>query len=301
MFDVDRTLTGKQGSSSQCPQDEVFPGVVDDSYDGGSLMLSGLGQHVLDTFCGKCYIGIVTAGDAGGPRSKERSVILEQLTTERTLTDQWSGPDPVTSSLVTFAQDRKKQISVQGIVDWFRSQKNVTIANEDVHFFDDRLDNVEPFTGTGFNARQVSCQSRDSNLYWGHVIPMGLCGAVTAEVIKDTGVIVCPCEDAAQFRLAQSKSASARSPQTRTKAAMSIFIAVLSVLSIVILILLVVAQQNPQGTAFKKRLSGWISGIVGRKYDKRESFLPNDAKGKNAVAPHVVVFRGVDDERAVGA
>eukprot|EP00746_Dinoflagellata_sp_MGD_P074441 gnl/MRDRNA2_/MRDRNA2_30068_c0_seq1.p1 gnl/MRDRNA2_/MRDRNA2_30068_c0~~gnl/MRDRNA2_/MRDRNA2_30068_c0_seq1.p1 ORF type:complete len:367 (+),score=46.16 gnl/MRDRNA2_/MRDRNA2_30068_c0_seq1:111-1211(+) len=282
VFDVDRTLTGKQGAGSNCPQDEAFPGIFDDSYDGGSLLLSDLGQHVLDTFCGSCYIGIVSAGDASGPGSKERSVLLEQLTTERTLTDQWSGPEPVTSSLVTWAQDKKKQISVQGIVDWFRLQKNVTIANEDVHFFDDRPDNVEPFTGTGFNARQVSCQSRDSNLYWGHVLPMGLCGAVTTEVIKATGVTVC-------------------SAQTQTKAAKSLSVDVFSSLFIFIGIILAVARQSPKGKAFKDQMSGWTSGMVRRNYEKQEPFLPNDKSGKNAVAPRGPVFEDVHNERAVGA
>jgi len=54
VFDVDRTLTGKQGRIAQCPADHVHPAIWDTAYGGGQLMLSDLGTHLHQTFCNEC-------------------------------------------------------------------------------------------------------------------------------------------------------------------------------------------------------------------------------------------------------
>ena len=53
------------------------------------------------------------------------------------------------------------------------------IAEQDVWFFDDEAENITPFVGLGmYNARQVSCASRDEHL------PTGYCGATTEEIVQ---------------------------------------------------------------------------------------------------------------------
>lgn len=102
IFDVDRTLTGQQGSvdSAVCPADKLnagirklppsqssphqtkrhasphrphtqftrsptYAGTPDSAYDGGTFTSSDLLINLDTTFCGRmCYIGIITAGDA---------------------------------------------------------------------------------------------------------------------------------------------------------------------------------------------------------------------------------------------
>lgn len=192
IFDIDRTLTGKQGvTGGQCPGNAVQDGVKDDAYGGGTLTLSSLAQHIQSTFCGGCYLGTVSAGSASGPGSAERSVLLDKLRAGSSLSagmlSDWSaaGCNP-TSPLVTGCADGQKQNAVPGIVSWYSAQ-GVSISNGDVHFFDDRGDNVQKFQGTGFNARQISCQTRDA----GQGGAVGLCGATEAEVVAEAGVAVC--------------------------------------------------------------------------------------------------------------
>ena len=60
--------------------------------------------------------------------------------------------------------DGLKQVAVKNIVDWYAHWQGVQIADRDVHFFDDRADNVEPFARTNYSARQVSCHTRDPDL-----------------------------------------------------------------------------------------------------------------------------------------
>ena len=69
--------------------------------------------------------------------------------------------------MVLHAPDGWKQESVWPILSYFTSRVGVTVPDEDVYFFDDRSSNVLGFRGTAWNARQVSCMSRDG--------PVGLC------------------------------------------------------------------------------------------------------------------------------
>eukprot|EP00931_Biecheleriopsis_adriatica_P063109 TRINITY_DN38177_c0_g1_i1.p1 TRINITY_DN38177_c0_g1~~TRINITY_DN38177_c0_g1_i1.p1 ORF type:complete len:241 (+),score=46.75 TRINITY_DN38177_c0_g1_i1:33-725(+) len=185
VFDIDRTLTGRQGDTSACPRDLVVAGVHDSSYQGGVLTLSELGQSVDSTFCKDCFLGTVSAGVASGPNSAERAKLEEMLPADRRFNAPFldNCPSPVTSPLVLGCPDGHKQDAVQQIVTWYQS-KGVAIAGADVHFFDDRASNVQPFDGSGFNAHQISCKSRDAN-------GIGLCGATLDEVVADVGVKLC--------------------------------------------------------------------------------------------------------------
>ena len=87
LFDIDRTLTGKQCPKGQvgceadknCPSNRVHPGTTDWAYGSGTLSTSALAEHLGDTPCKACYLGILTAGDASGEKSPERKLILEYL------------------------------------------------------------------------------------------------------------------------------------------------------------------------------------------------------------------------------
>ena len=86
-------------------------------------------------------------------------------------------------------RDGQKQDAVQAIVAWYATSaaKPQTFDPSDVHFFDDRADNVSPFEGTGFNAHQISCASRDTSK--GGLV--GLCGATASEIVATAGVSTC--------------------------------------------------------------------------------------------------------------
>jgi len=91
-FDVDRTLTGRQGDLKACPNDEVLP-VYDSAYERGNLTLSVVGQGFANTFCSGCYVAIVTAGDATGYDSQEREVLSNMLGNNgKLVSTEWTGP-----------------------------------------------------------------------------------------------------------------------------------------------------------------------------------------------------------------
>jgi len=103
-----------------------------------------------------------------------------------------------TSSLCLSWPDEQKQNAVGSIVKWYKSAHNITIPTERVHFFDDRHKNILPFTdynaqfGTQFNARMISCGTRDSTM--GDAT--GDCGAHITEIDaanEDHGSVVQLC------------------------------------------------------------------------------------------------------------
>lgn len=154
-------------------------------------MLSEVGQNIDKTFCGKCYHGIVSAGEASGGLSPERKVLLGVIGTNASLSAEWSDiyphTGPETSSLVLGWPDGQKQLAVALIVAWFKDVHNKNIPPSMVHFFDDRVDNVKGFEGTGYNAHQISCASRDPSDQ--NVI--GLCGAELSEIVEAKGITTC--------------------------------------------------------------------------------------------------------------
>merc|ERR1719453_2728443 len=190
VFDVDRTLTGQQqvGHSPPCTKNEVMPHINDTAYDWGPLSLSVVGQSLKGTFCSECYVGIVSAGDAGAQGSAERSELVKRLGSSggNLPSTEWSGPskikearrnctvnDASSSTLVLGCNDGTKQHAVKGIVAWLSRYRKVDILPKNVWMFDDRENNIAPFRGTGFNARQISCETRDAKKQ----DLIGLCGA----------------------------------------------------------------------------------------------------------------------------
>jgi hypothetical protein len=74
IFDVDRTITGKQDNTRDCPDNQIVSacpphhdnircaenGIPDEAYGGGDLTLGHLAQHPSETFCSTCYVGVIT-------------------------------------------------------------------------------------------------------------------------------------------------------------------------------------------------------------------------------------------------
>jgi len=204
VFDIDRTLTAKQGWAEKCKDHHVteLKGIQDAAYAQGTMIASELAQSMGASFCGKCWHGIVTAGVASGPGSAEREHVLEYIGgTARTGTRYWQDikfqpQTDIQSSLVIQAKDGNKQDSVKKMVQWWRNVKKIDVADEDVYFFDDMAENVKPFEGTGFNAFQISCAVRGPaeaipGAYDGKI---GGCGGAFTEldVEKKKGVHLCP-------------------------------------------------------------------------------------------------------------
>ena len=152
IFDVDRTLTGRQGDTRSCPGNRVVSGSYDDAYGGGSLTLSQLGQNLWHTFCGSCHVRAITAHPHRRPNL------------------------PISESVVGCNEGCKAYHAG-------RMASELGIAKSEVYMFDDKASNINPFRGTGMNAHQVSCGSREG----GH----GLCGATLGEIQKAKGVTTC--------------------------------------------------------------------------------------------------------------
>mmetsp|Transcript_23435 Transcript_23435/g.72737 ORF Transcript_23435/g.72737 Transcript_23435/m.72737 type:complete len:302 (+) Transcript_23435:72-977(+) len=195
VFDIDRTLTSKQGPlGARCPGSQVVPGVQDNAYGGGELRLSALAAAGINTtFCGDCYLGLCSHGDANQAGSQERWQMLHRVLVSKPqaklrlspLNAPWSDEAP--TPYFVRAPDGFKQDSVAKIVEWYQRQ-GVDIERRNVYFFDDRAGNVRPFRGSGMNARQISCASRDGELGQGAV---GFCGATPAELVREPGVQTC--------------------------------------------------------------------------------------------------------------
>jgi len=205
IFDVDRTLTGQQkvGESSPCKKNEVMPNITDTAYGGGALALSEVGRSLHGTFCAACYVGIVSAGDAGAAGSAERAELVKRLSGHgKLVSTHWSGPSKekearrdckaadAKSTLMLGCNDGTKQEAVKGIVAWLahhhhhHHNHSVAILPKNVWHFDDRENNIAPFKGTGFNARMISCGTREKH-------GIGLCGATKAEIVNKKGVALC--------------------------------------------------------------------------------------------------------------
>lgn len=181
IFDIDRTLTGKQ-SDEQCPANEQFHNVWDNAYGGGDLALSEFGQNVCKSFCGECRLGVVSHGTAGGDTMK--NIVLDQLSCNgHTLPNEWSYPHHIHSPLVLGCAN--KSPCVEGVVNWYENER-VHISKNDVYFFDDRRDNVEAVGHQGYNARQISCSTRGGS--WDEI---GGCGAELKEITRDDGTFTC--------------------------------------------------------------------------------------------------------------
>ncbi|CAK0830492.1 unnamed protein product [Prorocentrum cordatum] len=184
LFDVDRTLTAKQ-NSEHCHRNGTYlvPGVADTAYHGGGLVLSELAQNVRRSFCGSCLRGVLSNGDVGGPHSAMRHVVSAVLGgPEWTLTNKWEHyVDGRRSTLMVGIPNAEKARVAADVVSW----SEVEIEKTRVYFFDDSAENVRQFKGTGMNAQQISCTSRDKGAH------LGVCGGRTDELSEDGGVLTC--------------------------------------------------------------------------------------------------------------
>merc|ERR1711908_270654 len=195
MFDIDRTLTGKQDDTEHCPRNKIVHEIIDEAYGRGHLTLSALAAEGINkTFCGACYLGIVSAGDAGGYQSAERAYLAEEVL-RGALQDElrlrvpeatvWSHGSYVYSPLVWGKPNKEKQDAVEEVRQWYAEQ-GIKVPVDAVHFFGDRTENMGPFQEFNFHAEEISCASRDR----GHT-QIGYCGAVPEEIVNRSGVHQC--------------------------------------------------------------------------------------------------------------
>jgi len=199
VFDIDRTLTSKQDMIAECPNSiQAEPPVHDWAYDGGLLRWGELLQNYNKTFCGKCYPGIVTAGDVGGFDSVEKRLIVERLANVISInsTSCWAGFDTdertcyqrgLAGPFAAWCDEEDKMQALKGIQEWYRSQ-GINLSDGDIYFFDDKQANIEPFEGSDYNAHLISCKPRDGT--------RGFCGATLAEINDAKGVGYCSSSDA---------------------------------------------------------------------------------------------------------
>ncbi|CAE8682945.1 unnamed protein product [Polarella glacialis] len=200
VFDIDRTLTGRQGSagrSGYCPGNVEVPGVADEAYSGGVLTLSTMGipGALAQTFCDACFLGVVSAGFASGENSAERAFLASKvlvskahdaLVRQTSQASAWSYYKNVVSPFVLGQPDRTKHYAVERILGWYSNQ-GITIPPAKVHFFGDRTENIVAFQSRGFNAREISCGSRDTSMNG----MVGLCGGRVEEIVDTPGVATC--------------------------------------------------------------------------------------------------------------
>ena len=67
IFDIDRTITGRQEDTGTCPGNKVVGG-HDDAYGGGKVTLSHLGQNVWNTWCSAdCHVRGISAHHRARP------------------------------------------------------------------------------------------------------------------------------------------------------------------------------------------------------------------------------------------
>lgn len=210
VFDIDRTLTGRQSDTGNCPNNRVLEGVYDAGYGGGQATLSALpAAGIRTTFCDKCYLGITSAGGGSGEHSDWNRYLLDEVmrgdvqdafTSQHPESKRWSWGMGVRSPYVLGQADRYKQNAVEKIVQWYgEAPRNVCIEPQNVYFFGDRTENIEPFRQKGLNSHEVSCASRDHYLYHGSGM-VGYCGATPQEIQRVQGNTLCSGHDGGSRR-----------------------------------------------------------------------------------------------------
>lgn len=200
VFDIDRTLTGKQSDTTHCQGNRELE-LYDAGYGGGKATLSALANAgIRTTFCNSCYLGITSAGHGSGEHSPWNKYILEQImrgdvqdafSLNFTDSRRWSYGTNVHSPYVLGQGNRVKQEAVEKIRQWFgEAPRSIDISPLDVYFFGDRTENIEPFAQKCMNSREISCGSRDPSLYGGSGM-VGYCGARPSEIQRSQGNFLC--------------------------------------------------------------------------------------------------------------
>jgi len=160
------------------------------------LTLSDAALRLNQTFCKSCHMGIIAEMPSSGDMSKMHAEVIMYLnkgkTHDLTVENKWhefktSAQENVTAPLLMNVKAAYKHHAALDIKNWYSSKKHIEIKAPDVYVFDDVKESVESFKGHGFNARQVSCHSRDSS----HQGLVGRCGATTEEIKKDAGIHTC--------------------------------------------------------------------------------------------------------------
>jgi len=198
VFDIDRTLTGKQADVARCPRNRELP-LYDAGYGGGNATLSALSvAGISSTFCNRCHLGITSAGHGSGEHSRWNRYILDHVmrgeahdafTAAHPESQRWSRSSQVRSPYVIGQANKVKQQAVELIRRWFGAPgRNVCIRPQNVFFFGDRTENIQPFRSRRFNSREISCSSRDANHHHGGI---GYCGATPEEIKMENGNILC--------------------------------------------------------------------------------------------------------------
>lgn len=189
VFDIDRTLTAKQGSHHECAgtrQTSMF----DSAYGGGDAVLSALSATgIRNTACNQCYLGLCSAGHGSGENSEWNKFLMGEVIRGDVFDafmqpqyKKWYHGTDVHSPYALNTPNKRKQDAVDSIRKWY-GRKGVAINPSDVYFFGDRTENIGPFKDRGFNSREVSCNRRA-----GHI---GHCGATPSEVNLQKGNIFC--------------------------------------------------------------------------------------------------------------
>jgi len=186
LFDIDRTLTGKQGSAKKCPLNREYKNITDPAYDGGHLILSMGALKLHTTFCRYCYTGLVSAGKETASRVKMHEKLLKFINFNKSAhlmtKDRWSDWDQkqhtgnVSSLLVAGGPSSEKHFITARVLDYLKRIK-VPVPSNHAFYFDDKKDNVKGFEGHPELARQISCASRDPK-----APDLGLCGATPEEI-----------------------------------------------------------------------------------------------------------------------
>lgn len=195
IFDVDRTLTGLQGSGTgahgdgTCPSD-VTTRIEDKAYGGGDLTLSDLARNIAKTHAGQnCYLGIISHGDATS--DAERAQIAKLLSSDGGGTGKMQKAADLTWAhatankpapfILSTPSATDKYLYVHLIQKYYESIGGSKIADKNVWFFDDIGANVVTWKNSGkaYNAQQISCKSRDATQK-----DLGKCGATVAELGK---------------------------------------------------------------------------------------------------------------------
>lgn len=202
LFDVDRTLTGKQGDpGGHCSNrpglddNKVYKGTVDSAYGGGHLTLSEAALNLDKTFCKTCHVGVISHGNAGGDAAGVREKLVLYLNRWKAksmqLDNHWNVPKgmssastvTVTSPLAYSVDDDAKHRVAFGIRQWYNNKlaaDKAYILDTDTWFFDDKSSNIDQFKNYNYNARQISCKSRDNS--GTHTGDIGWCGATHEEI-----------------------------------------------------------------------------------------------------------------------